>query len=84
LNEGPRALQCARSAIKSDPGNYQARYELALRLMERQQFAEAESHLHWCLQRTPDRQILQAKLKEALRGRLDAERRAAAGTPRLQ
>jgi len=84
LNEGPRALQCARSAIKSDPGNYQARYELALRLIERQQFAEAESHLHWCLQRTPDEQSVQAKLKEALRGRLDAERRAAAGAPRLQ
>ena len=84
LNEGPRALQCARSATKSDPGNYPARYQLALRLMEQQQFAEAESHLHWCMQRTPDKPPVQAKLKEALRGRLDAERNAAAGTTRLK
>jgi O-antigen ligase/tetratricopeptide (TPR) repeat protein len=78
LNDGPRALQCARSALECDRNNYRAHYQLALCLMDQGLFAEAESHLHWCLQRTSNNKSVESKFKEAMKGRLDAERCAAA------
>jgi O-antigen ligase/tetratricopeptide (TPR) repeat protein len=78
LNDGPRALQCARRALECDRNNYRAHYQLALCLMDKGLFAEAESHLHWCLQRKSGDGSLEDKLKQALKGRLDAERCAAA------
>jgi tetratricopeptide (TPR) repeat protein len=80
LNEPTHALDCACHAVKSDPNNYQARYELASCLIEHKDFAEAETHLHWCLQRLPNDRAAETKLKQALQGRLDSERRAAIGT----
>jgi tetratricopeptide (TPR) repeat protein len=68
-----RALECGRRAMKCSPNNYDVRYQLALTLIDRQEFAEAERHLQWCLQRKPDERRLERRLKEALRGRLDQE-----------
>ena len=78
LNNGPKALQCARRALECDQNNFLVHYQLASRLLEQKNFAEAESHLHWCLQRTSGNKSVEYKLKEALKGRLDAERSAAA------
>ena len=72
LNEATHALDCARHAVKSDPNNYPARYELAACLIEQKEFAEAETHLHWCLQRSPNDRAAETKLKQALQGRLDS------------
>ncbi len=77
LNNGPQALQCARRALECDQNNYRAHYQLALCLLDQGLFAEAESHLHWCLQRASSDKSVEIKLKEALKGRLDAERCAA-------
>ena len=77
LNNGPRALECARRALECNRNNYRVHYQLALCLMDQGLFAEAESHLHWCLQRSPGDKLLEIRLKEALKGKLDAERCAA-------
>ncbi len=77
LHDAAGELDCARQAVTSDPNDYQARYELAECLIQRQEFAEAETNLHWCLQRSPNDETVEAKLKEALKGRLDGQRRAA-------
>jgi O-antigen ligase/tetratricopeptide (TPR) repeat protein len=78
LNDGPRALECARRALQCDGNNYRAHYQLALCLMDQRLFAEAESQLRWCLQRNPENKLLEIKFKEAMKGRLEAERCAAA------
>jgi tetratricopeptide (TPR) repeat protein len=80
LNNGPQALKCARRALECDQNNYQAHYQLAACLLDQTLFAEAETHLHWCLQRAPNDKSVEIKLKEALKGRLDAERCAATQT----
>jgi O-antigen ligase/tetratricopeptide (TPR) repeat protein len=78
LNNGPQALQCARRALECDRNNYRAHYQLASCLLDQGLFAEAEEHLHWCLQRAPGDQSVEIKLKQAIKGRLDAQRCAAA------
>jgi hypothetical protein len=76
LNNDAKALQCARNAVQSSPGAYEAHYQLGLCLLRHSQFAEAESHLRWCLQRTPGDQDLENRIRDALKGR-DQQRRAA-------
>jgi hypothetical protein len=77
LGNGDEAMQCARNAVQCDPGNYNAHYQLAFSLLGRQLFAEAESQLRWCLQRTPRDQVVAAKLRDAVKGQLDSQRRTA-------
>jgi O-antigen ligase len=78
LNNGPQALQCARFALECDRNNYRAHCQLASCLLDQGLFAEAEEHLHWCLQRSPGDKLLEIELKQALKGRLEAQRCAAA------
>jgi O-antigen ligase/tetratricopeptide (TPR) repeat protein len=76
LHDETAALRCVRGAVQCDPSNHNARYHLGLCLLRQSQFTEAESHLRWCLQRTPDNQALEDSVKEAFKGRLDDQRRA--------
>jgi O-antigen ligase/tetratricopeptide (TPR) repeat protein len=78
LQNDVEALKCARKAVQCEPSNYDAHYQLAVCSLNQQLFAEAESHLRWCLQRTPSDQVVETRLREALKGRLDSECRAAA------
>lgn len=78
LKNDLRALQCARRALECDPNNYQVHYQLALCLMNQGMFADAQSHLHWCLQRSPNDRNVENTMKEALKGKLEAERCATA------
>ncbi len=71
------ALRCARNALERDSGNYEIRRQLGLCLLSQGLYAEAESHLRWCLGRTPDNQAIGDALRQALRGRLDAGPRTA-------
>jgi O-antigen ligase len=75
--DSPRALDCARRACQCHPDDYRAHYRLALSLMSQKQYAEAESHFRWCRQRTSLNQNLENRIKEAVKGRLNAERCAA-------
>jgi tetratricopeptide (TPR) repeat protein len=78
LKNGPQALQCARCALECDRNNYRAHYQLASCLLDQGLFAEAETHLHWCLQRASGDKSVEIKLKQAIAGRLDAQRCATA------
>jgi tetratricopeptide (TPR) repeat protein len=77
LQEPLQATECVSNALKSDPNNFGAHYEYAMCLIKQELFADAESHLRWCLQRSPGNAGVAAGLKQALRGRLDVERRTA-------
>jgi tetratricopeptide (TPR) repeat protein len=73
LHEDVEALKCARNAVQCDPGNYDVHHQLAECLLNQQLFAEAESHLHWCSERTPGDPTVATMLRAALKGRLDGE-----------
>jgi O-antigen ligase/tetratricopeptide (TPR) repeat protein len=77
IGDAVRAAECAKSAAASDPQSFEARYGLGLTLMAQGQPAEAEPHLRWCLQRRPNDSGVEAKWKEALKGRLDEHRETA-------
>ena len=76
LHHDAEAVRCANNALQCDPGNYNAHYCLGLSLLGQSQFAEAETHLRWCLQREPSNRAVETNLREALKG-LDQQRRAA-------
>jgi O-antigen ligase/tetratricopeptide (TPR) repeat protein len=75
------ARRCAGSAQAcGGAGEYEARYGQALCLIELGQFAEADRHLQWCLQRKPDSASLRDLAKQVLRKRLDQPDHARAGS----
>jgi len=73
LHEDVEALRCIRNAVQCDPGNYEVHGQLAACLLNQQRFAEAESQVRWCLERTPGDQTMATMLRTALKGRLDSE-----------
>ncbi len=83
LDDGADALRCGRNALKSDPNSFDAHYAYGLDLLKARSFAEAEKYLTWCRQRRPHDPNVESKLREALKGRLDA-RRAAAESDKLR
>jgi tetratricopeptide (TPR) repeat protein len=77
LGDDAAASRCIGNALRCDLGNYDAHYQGAQFLLKQGRFAEALSHVRWCLQRTPDNPVLADMLREALKGQLDGPRRAA-------
>jgi hypothetical protein len=77
LGDDASALRCIGMALQCDQGNYDAHYQAAASLLGREMFAEAETHVRWCLQRKPGDQTLAQLLRQAMKGRLDGQRRAA-------
>ena len=73
LRDGARALECARRAYEALPGDYHVRRTLAMSLAAEGQFAEAQDHLRWCLQRRPDDAPLTKCYQQMLAKRLDSE-----------
>jgi O-antigen ligase/tetratricopeptide (TPR) repeat protein len=73
IGDAIRAEQCAQRAAASDPQNFEARYGLGLTLLAQRRPAEAEPHLRWCVRRRPNESGIEAKWKEALKGRLDGQ-----------
>jgi O-antigen ligase/tetratricopeptide (TPR) repeat protein len=71
LGDTPGALGRARNAYACDPNSYDVRSALGMCLLRDKRFAEAESHLYWCLQRRPEDRSVQNQYREALKGRLD-------------
>jgi O-antigen ligase/tetratricopeptide (TPR) repeat protein len=66
----PEQLRCLRSAVGRDTFHYGARFALARCLYRMGEFAEAERHLTWCLQRKPQDENLRALLETAVDRRL--------------
>jgi tetratricopeptide (TPR) repeat protein len=77
IGDTVRAAECATNAVASDPQSFESRYGLGLTLMAQGKPAEAEPHFRWCLQRRPNNSGVEAKWKEALKGRLDEPRETA-------
>jgi O-antigen ligase/tetratricopeptide (TPR) repeat protein len=77
LQDGLQALRCARSALASDPNDYDVHYALAACLMDQRFYDEAQTHLHWCLQRKGDDASLQNMYKLVIKGWLDGQNRVA-------
>jgi len=75
LGRPAEALDCLREAAHGDPNNVAARRRLAASLIEEEHFDEAETHVKWCLTRTPDDPALRTALRQCAQGRLAAERR---------
>ncbi len=78
LGEADLALACAREAAERDPNSYNVRYALAMRLLDQERFAEAETHLYWCLQRRPNDSNLEKRWKLAMKNKLDGPHHAGA------
>lgn len=81
LGQPERALACAESAVACDPTSFDARYGLASALGEAGRWAEAEPHWRWCLRQRPHDAAIEAKWKQALRGRLEQPARTAHRKP---
>ena len=75
LGDPDHELVCAQNAFRCDPGDYRVRHVLASCLVEQEQFAAAEQHLNWCLQRRPTDQKLQKMVREVVKKRIDNEGR---------
>lgn len=73
LGQPDKSLRCLRRAAAGRPDDVQIRSTLAFRLFDEQQYAEAEMHLKWCLQRHPDDDQLNSLLNAALRRRAESD-----------
>ena len=73
MAEPAKALKCLRRAAAGRPNDYSLRFTLATRLCDEREFAEAEMHLKWCLQRHPEDEQLQSTLMVATRRRAEIE-----------
>jgi O-antigen ligase/tetratricopeptide (TPR) repeat protein len=57
-------LACAEEAVGCNPHDFRARYKLGCLLADQGRLAEAEEHLDWCKQRSPDHIPLKNRLME--------------------
>ena len=78
LQETEQALACAREAARLSPNAFKVRYTLAMRLLDHHQYAEAETHLYWCLQRKPNDAGLEERWKLAMKNKSDDPQHAGA------
>ncbi len=74
LGDLDQSLHCVQEAMRCDPNDYRVRRVLALRLMDRGRFDEAQEHVDWCLNRRPDDPKVKGILREVVRRRLDGVR----------
>ncbi len=59
-------------ALRANPSSAVAHGRLAVLLFKLEEFAEAEEHFRWCLQRNPKNERFQRLLKQSVQGRLRA------------
>jgi O-antigen ligase/tetratricopeptide (TPR) repeat protein len=78
IHQPEAAIDSLRHAVAGRPTDFDFRYVLGQRLIEQQQFSEAEQQLNWCVQRRPDHQDVKAALAQAVTGRINQQTRGAA------
>ena len=71
LKNKDEAVRCYRAAVRADATDFGARKALAVLLVERAEYEEAEKQLRWCLQRKPKdarlRSLLETAVEKSLR-----------------
>ena len=77
------ALQSMQLAYHRAPSDYLVRRDFGRRLLQAEQYAQAEPHLRWCLARRPDDAWLKRALVQATKSRLSS-RNSAANGPRYR
>jgi tetratricopeptide (TPR) repeat protein len=81
IDDRHESLKSIRRAVECDPTNYEAHFQLGLRLLEQKLYTDAEEHLNWCRLRQPGDPLVEQKCRESLKGRLDAQLRTTADDP---
>ncbi len=61
-------MDCAERVVQLLPHDYTSHRNLAELLLRQERFAEAVSHIQWCLARSPDNGDLQKSLELARSG----------------
>jgi tetratricopeptide (TPR) repeat protein len=74
LKRPQQAIEAVRRAAALTPNDFATRHLLAVSLFEQRQFAEAEQHLRWCLERRAGDPQLRELLASAVKGRIGGER----------
>ena len=67
-------LHALQTAVALMPNEYRVHYTLAAALVRGRQFAEAEQHLRWCLERKGEDAQLRDQLAAVVKSRIDGQR----------
>jgi tetratricopeptide (TPR) repeat protein len=74
LGQYDACVRCLEQAMQWGRSDYAVRYQLATCLFEAHRYSEAEEHLAWCQQRTPDKPLLRPMLEKVVGDRLSVTR----------
>ena len=77
IHDDADALRCANKAFEAFPNDFNVRFYLATCLLSQKKFDEAEQHLTWCRNRSPQDANVETLLRETLKGRMETQNRAA-------
>ena len=66
-------MACAEAALRVDSNNYDVRQAAARCLIRCDRYAEAETHLNWCLNRRGDDEKLRDLARFVVRKRLERD-----------
>ncbi len=78
------ARRCLEKALQCDPDSYAAHSASVSEGLAVADYTTAEEHARWCLQRRPNDAMMAKRLRDALKGRLENERRASAAKEPLR
>ncbi len=78
LGRPAESIECLQRAVVSRPSDFSFRFALGQELAGQGQFAAAEPHLRWCVERKPSDGQVTAALAAAVKGRVGASDGAAA------
>jgi len=80
LGDSTAACRALERGIELAPNDFAMRSALGSYLAEREQYAEAEPHLRWCVERRPNDDQIKSLLAIAVKGRIDGARVSARHT----
>ncbi|MEE8451678.1 MAG: O-antigen ligase family protein [Thermoguttaceae bacterium] len=73
LGEFDDAVVCGQNAMRYDPNNFDVRYGLGLSLIKQMDYAEAEKHISWCVQRRPNNPQLRDLMRQVVKQKIGAD-----------
>jgi predicted Zn-dependent protease len=73
MKQDQKAVAVLRRALAARPNDYSANFSMAVRLMDVQEYEEAQRHLEWCRLREPDDDHLKNLLTQAVKQQFDRQ-----------